>query len=85
MILPAKSDQSRAKYPYTQHKDAGALAELDDVRFMAAPISWYPTVHISEWGSIHRAAAANYTICNCSQSVMLVHRRDTEPNPPSGK
>jgi hypothetical protein len=61
------------------HKETDALAELDEVRFMAAPISWYPTVHVSEWGSVHRVAAANYTICQCSQSQMLVHRRDGAP------
>jgi hypothetical protein len=65
------------------HNQAAGLAELDEVRFMAAPISWYPTVHVSEWGSIHRVAAANYTICLCSQSVMLVHRRDPVASPPS--
>jgi hypothetical protein len=66
------------------HQERDALAELDEVRFMAASLSWYPTVHVSDWRAIHRVAAPNYTICRCSQSEMLVHRRDPSPVSPSG-
>ena len=67
------------------HQEQEALAELDQVRFMAAPLAWYPTVHVSAWRTIHHVATNNYTICRCNQSEILVYHRDPEPDAASEK
>jgi hypothetical protein len=65
------------------HREKGALAELDQVRFMATSPAWYPPVHVSSWRTIHQVATTHYTICRCNQSPAFVYRRDPEPDPPS--
>jgi hypothetical protein len=63
------------------HQETRALAQLDEVRFVATPPAWFPPFHISEWRTVHQVATNHYTICRCDQSQMLVFARAPESSP----